>query len=180
MKERCDIQLCHLDQKMLNEAIDCYRSEIDSLCSSSYRSFEQDNVETTLSLLEKQDFESDLLGIKLCVNSFIKIVNLKIDERLVGIVDRKNVNVVLSFSTLYTEHKMIFCEPYNLWADFFIRICFGRQSFTGMDLVKDILNANRTIDKNDLLRKIVIVITKLLLMQYLYIESSGDAENHIE
>lgn len=165
---------------MLNEAIEQYRLEIDNLCSSFYRLFEQNNAKTALSLLKRGDFESYLLNVKLRVNSFIKIYNLEIDERLVGMLERKKVNVIFSFSTLYTEQKIIFCEPYNLWTDFFIRICYGRQSFTGMELVEDILEANRSVDRNDLLRKIIAVITKLLLMQYLYIESSGDTENHIE
>lgn len=180
MKEQCNIHACHLDRKLLNEAIERYRLEIDNLCSFSYRSFEQQNVQTALSLLERQDFERYLLGIKLYVNSSVKIYNLKIDKRLVEVLGREKVNVVFSFSTLYTEHKMIFCEPYNLWTDFFMRICLGRQSFTGMDLIEDILRVNSTIDRNDLVRKITIVITKLLLMQYLYIELSGDTENHIE
>ena len=180
MKEQCNIHACHLDQKLLNEAIELYRLEIDNLCSFSYRSFEQQNVQTALSLLERQDFECYLLGIKLCVNSSVKIYNLKIDKRLVGVLGREKVNVVFSFSTLYTEHKMIYYEPHNLWTDFFMRICLGRRSFTGMDLIEDILRVNSTIDRNDLVRKITIVITKLLIMQYLYIELSGDTENHIE
>lgn len=180
MKEQCNIHVCHLDRKILNEAIERYKLEIENLCSSSYRSFEQYNIQTALSLLERQDFERYIFGIKLCVNNSVKIYNLEIDKRFVEVLGRDKVNVVFSFSTLYTEHKMIFCEPHNLWTDFFIRICFGRKSFTGMDLVEDILDANSTIDRNDLLRKIIIVITKLLIMQYLYIELSGDTENHIE
>ncbi|WP_308595940.1 hypothetical protein [uncultured Parabacteroides sp.] len=175
-----NIHVCHLDQRLLNEAIELYRLEIDNSSSFSYRSFEKQNVQTVLSLLERQDFEYYLLGIKLYVNSSIKIYNLKIDKRLIDVLGREKVNVVFSFSTLYTEFKMIYCEPHNLWTDFFMRICLGRESFTGMDLIEDILHINGTIDRNDLVRKITIVITKLLLMQYLYIELSGDAENHIE
>ena len=180
MQGPCNILLCHLDRKILNEAINQYRSEVDNMCSFSYRSFEQHNATTVLSLLGKEGFESYLLDLKLRVNSSIKICDLEIDEQWSGILHRKKVDVIFSFSTLYTEQKIIFCEPHNLWTDFFIRVCFSRGSFTGKDLLEDILKANQIVNRDDFFRKVKIVITKLLLMQYLYIESNGDTENHTE